>query len=299
MEERTIELMAQAFLLRTQNDDGGWGYIAGHASNVEATAAVTLALTRAAAESDAARRGVAWLQAGQHGDGGWGLTADDAESGWQTAWAVLALARCGGDEVAVRRGMAWLLAVQPARFEKAEDVRWMKAVLGINPHLLGWPWLPDQAGWVEPTALALLALAPRAAAPEVGPRLAEGVRYLQDRRCTGGGWNVGNPVMFSRPLPPRAVPTAWVLLALAAVAPEAIEEGDVRVLRREMLADGGVPALAWGLLALASLAAFIAPGQEDRMAADRLREEQAADGGWDASPYHTAVALLALTGGRP
>jgi len=284
---------AQAFLLRTQNSDGGWGYVVGHASNVEATAVAALALTCLAGEPAAARRGVAWLQAAQRADGGWGLTADDAESGWQTAWALLALVRCRGDEAVVQRGVAQLLAAQPMHFDRSEDVRWVKAVLGINPNLRGWPWLPGQVAWVEPTALTLLALAPWAAAPEVSPRLAEGVGYLQDRRCNGGGWNVGNPVMFSRPLPPRAVPTAWVLLALAAVAPQAIQDDDVRVLRSEMLADGGASALAWGLLALAAL------DQEERVAADRLRAGQAADGGWDTSPYHTAAALLALAGGWP
>lgn len=285
--------IATAFLRRTQGNDGGWGYGAGHASNVEATSAALLALGGAAAESALARRASAWLLAAQHGDGGWGLTADDAESGWQTAWAVLALTQAAEAGAAVGRGVAWLLTTQLLRIEKAEDIRWTKDILGIDPALRGWPWLPGQAGWVEPTALALLALAPRAAAPEVGPRLAEGVRYLQDRRCTGGGWNVGNPVMFSRPLPPRAIATAWVLLALARLAREAIQGADVATLRVEMHADGGVPALAWGLLALRSL------GQDDARAADLLLARQSADGGWDASPYHTAAALLALTGGWP
>jgi hypothetical protein len=289
------ELPAQAFLRRTQNGDGGWGYGAGHASTVEATAAAALALARG---GDAASigRAAAWLAAAQHRDGGWGSAADDAESGWQTAWAVLALAADSAADVAAGRGAAWLLNVQLVRVAKPEDVRWAKATLGIDPALRGWPWLPGQAGWVEPTALALLALAPQAAASQAGPRLAEGVRYLQDRRCRGGGWNVGNPVMFSQALPPRAVPTAWVLLALARLAsrmPNTILAEDVTTLRREMVADGSASALAWGLLALRAL------DQDDPTAAGRLLGRQDASGGWDANPYHTAIALLALTGGLP
>jgi hypothetical protein len=320
MRSRT-EVAAKAFLLHTQNADGGWGYAVGHASNVEATAAAALALAGDVATGvpsppallapallapaplapqlwgergadrgaeQAADRAADWLVAAQRRDGGWGLVADDPVSGWQTAWAVLALARLGADEAVLRRGLAWLLAVQLVRIEKAEDVRWMKDILGIDPTLRGWPWLPGQAGWVEPTALALLALAPWAAREDVRPRLDEGVRFLLDRRCGGGGWNVGNPMMFSRPLPARAIPTAWALLALARVAPDAVREEDVATLRREMDGDRSTSALAWGLLALRSL------GQDDRGAADLLMARQAADGGWDNSPYHTAVALRAL-----
>lgn len=283
---------AEAFLLRVQNADGGWGYAAGHASTVEATAAAVLALAGDDAAADAVHRAVAWLVAAQHGDGGWGLTAGDPESGWQTAWAVLALARAGADESALRRGKAWLLSAPLVRIEKAEDVRWAKDILGIDPTLRGWPWLPGQAAWVEPTALALLALAPWADQKEVRLRLDEGVHFLLDRRCTAGGWNVGNPVMFSRPLPPRAIPTAWALLALAQLAPHAIIGEDRATLQQEMRRDGSTSALAWGLLALRGL------GQDDSAAADLLLARQAADGGWDASPYHTAIALMALANGR-
>jgi len=284
---------AQGYLTRVQNADGGWGYAAGHASTVEATAAAVLALTASGGPADVQQRAIAWLRAAQHRDGGWGLAADDAESGWHTAWAVLALARRADDEAAVRRGVAWLLGVGLVRIEKPEDVRWAKATLGIDPALRGWPWLPGQAGWVEPTALALLALATWVAAPEIGPRLDEGLRYLRDRRCYGGGWNLGSPVMFSQALPPRAIPTAWVLLAMSRLASAAIRDEDVQALLGEMAADGSAAALAWGLLALHAL------GLDDQAATDRLAACQSADGGWDANPYHTAAALMALAGGLP
>ncbi|MEJ5199331.1 MAG: prenyltransferase/squalene oxidase repeat-containing protein [Anaerolineae bacterium] len=283
---------AKAFLLRAQNADGGWGYAVGHASTVEATAAAVLALAGDDAAADAVARAVGWLLAAQHGDGGWGLTADDPESGWQTAWAVLALARVGVDESALHQGKAWLLSAPLVRIEKAEDIRWAKDILGIDPTLRGWPWLPGQAAWVEPTALALLALVPWADQQEVSLRLDEGMRFLLDRRCGGGGWNVGNPVMFSRPLPPRAIPTAWALLALKQIAPNTIADGDIATLRQEMRRDGSTSALAWGLLALRTL------GQDDPAAADRLVALRSAEGGWDASPYHTAIALLALANRR-
>lgn len=283
-----MEPSAQIFLLETQHRDGGWGYAPGHAATVEATSAAVLALAPAEAATASLERAVAWLAAAQHNDGGWGLGADDPASGWQTAWAVLALTAAGQKEAETARGSAWLLRVQLALVEKPEDVNWTRVTLGIDPSLRGWPWQPGQASWVEPTALALQALAPQTAAPTVRPRLDEAIRYLQDRRCRGGGWNVGNPVMFSQPLPPRACPTAWVLIALAKLAPAAILDDDLATLRREMYADGSASALGWGLWTLRVL------GHAEPQAASRLRDRQAANGGWNENPYHTAIALLAL-----
>ena len=100
---------APAFLLATQNPDSGWGYAAGQASTVEATAASVLALRDEPAADLARRASLAWLGAAQHADGGWGLGAGDPESGWPTAWGVLALTAEEAAADAVRRGAAWLL----------------------------------------------------------------------------------------------------------------------------------------------------------------------------------------------
>ena len=116
------------------------------------------------------------------------------------------------------------------------------------------------------------------------------MRYLTDRRCAGGGWNFGNPVMLGANLPPRAHPTAWALLALAQQRRDAIRQEDVAALRAEMAHDGGALALGWGLLALAAL------GEEDAGATARMAGLQATDGSWNGNPYHTAVAIMARRG---
>ena len=258
---------------------------------VEATAAVTLALRDQPpqGEAGARARGLAWLAAAQHGDGGWGISAEDPESGWQTAWAVLALARTEANDDEARQGAAWLVAVKRLEFEDAMLTE-ARAKLAIDVSLYGWPWLPGQGAWVEPTALALLALSalPEANAPAV--RLDEAVGYLEDRRCAGGGWNLGTPFMLGAALPPRAHPTAWALMALAKVRRGALRPEDVAVLRAEMASDGGALALGLGSLALRTLE------EDDDGATARLAAMQAADGGWNANPYHTAIAMMALRG---
>jgi hypothetical protein len=285
-----MRLTSLPFLESSQNFDGGWGYGRGEPSTAEPTAAVTLALQDQPDPAVARSRGLDWLAAAQHRDGGWGLTREDAESGWQTAWGALALARSKLPDGAVDRAIGWLLKVKQLKLEDDEQQRETRKLLAIDPALRGWPWLPGQATWVEPTALAILALAEAPPTPAISVRTDEAVRYLKDRRCTGGGWNVGNPVMLGASLLPRAEPTAWVLLALARLARDAIEPKDLAALRFCMQHDGGTLALAWGLLALRAL------GEDDPIASARLADMGNTETGWNNNPYHTAVAVLAERG---
>ena len=278
------------FLLASQNSDGGWGYAQGQASTTEATATTALALQNDAAGDECYRRALDWLRTAQHPDGGWGLSHEDDESGWETAWVVLALTRVGDETGALDRGVNWLSAVKRLQITDDELQKETREKAGIDPNLDGWPWLPGEATWVEPTALAMLALGALPPTPAILARLNEAVRYQHDRRCRGGGWNFGNPIMLGGSLPPRAHPTAWAILALARVAPETIQPEDVTALRAEMQRDGGALALAWGLLALRTL------DQNDEEAAARLSAQQRPDGGWNQNPYHTAVAILATQG---
>lgn len=276
------------FLQRASNPDGGWGYALGHPSCVEATAAATLALRDVPGTGGARDRAVRWLTTAQHRDGGWGYSIEDPESGWETAWAVLALADAP-DGTPASRGATWLLALKPQAVEDAMLAEAQKKT-AIDISLNGWPWLPGQASWVEPTALSLLALSvsPKSGAPVA--RLDEAVRYLADRRCSAGGWNFGNPVMLGAHLPPRPHPTAWALMALAKLQREAILPEDVKALRTEMASDGGALALGLGSLALRTL------DENDDEAVASLTALQTADGGWNENPYHTAIALMALRG---
>lgn len=279
------------YLRASQNSDGGWGYSEGHGSVLEATAMAMLALARGPNSTDVLAVATRWLLAAQHDDGGWGLAADDPESGWQTAWAGLVLARLGGNDEALRRAARWLLNANAWEFDQSQPNQGRDTVLNIDLRLHGWTWLPNQSSWVEPTALAMLALQASPLAAEAQVQLEEAVRYLQDRRCRDGGWNFGNPYMFDAALPARAHPTAFAILALVAVSPDAILLADLELLRQEARQEGS--ALALGLAALALQAA--GEGASEELAS--LAALQGPDGSWDASPHRTAVALLALQGG--
>ncbi len=283
---------ASRFLERTQNPDGGWGYRPGARSMTEPTGAVLLALADGSG-SYAIGPGRAWLERAQHPDGGWGIDPQDPESSWCTAWAVLALSHLEPASPAVARGIRWLLQTPTIRVTGDELTAEVRRILKIDPSLRGWPWRTGEVSWVEPTALALLALYAASAAADHRDRIEEAIRYLIDRRCLGGGWNFGNPFMLGAYLPPRPHPTAWALLALWALAPEAIRPEDLEALRTEMHRDGGAMALALGIMALEAM------GKTDREARERLMMRQQPDGSWESNPYVTALALLALNGGTP
>ncbi|WP_322800536.1 prenyltransferase/squalene oxidase repeat-containing protein [Thermoflexus sp.] len=283
---------AYRFLEGTQNVDGGWGYHPRGRSLVEPTGAVLLALADVP-ESPSLSPARAWLERAQRPDGGWGMDPDESESDWGTAWAVLALARLDPRLPLIARGIQWLRDVPSIRIHADELTAEVRRMLRIDPSLRGWPWRPGEASWVEPTALALLAMHAASSIEAHRDRVEEAIRYLIDRRCQGGGWNFGNPFMLGAYLPPRPHPTAWVLLALQAIAPDAIRSEDVEALRAEMHRDGGTMALALGHMALTAL------GVEDHEVLQHLFARQGPDGSWEGNPYVTALTVLALQGGWP
>lgn len=289
--DRPIRLdPALAFLRNMQARGGGWAYRPSGNPCVESTAAASLALGGRPDTNAATTEARVWLQRIQHADGGWGMNAEDGESGWHTAWAVLALSGRADSTQSANRGRDWLTAVPVADNTSAEMQAEVQRMLSIDFSLRGLPWLPNQASWVEPTALGLLALSRAPSTPPGDALLAEAVRYLADRRCAGGGWNFGNPVMLGAQLPPRAHMTAVTLLAFANVAPGQIKSGDVTALRRQIESEGGDLATAWGLLVLKTL--HEPTGDlENRLAALQLD-----DGSWNHNPYHTAMALVANRG---
>jgi hypothetical protein len=281
---------ALAYLAHTQNKDGGWGYQQGGASFTEPTALGLVATAGSAAS--AASAAVAWLLAGQHDDGGWGALRADPDSGWHTAVAVfgLALARNAKDsgdiEIAISRGVDWLLA------NRSRTLPLPNPATKLHGGLAGWAWTPGTFGWVIPTGLGLLAL--NAASPVAGDEpIAQALTLLDDRRCSSGGWNWGNPVLFGSQLPPYATETAVAVLGLLAGGRDASNDsvkGGLDWLAANLDAKTGVTATAWSILALR------AGGRDASGPMSSLRDLQAADGNWRSSPYATALGYLALNG---
>ncbi len=85
------------WLRKAQNKNGGWGSVAGAASEPDSTGAVLQALAAAPGSNAQIDAGVKWLRDAQHGTGGWSLTRGSSSNTQSTAWAVQGLVAAGAN----------------------------------------------------------------------------------------------------------------------------------------------------------------------------------------------------------
>jgi hypothetical protein len=234
-----------SFLERARNADGGWGYFAGKESRVEPT----VYALRATREDSA---GVEFLLRCQEKDGGIRPALGIPGSTWVTALALPILARTQRKAELVRAAN-WLIETTGA------DTGWLvrvmyfmgKSTVDQNPQLKGWPWVPGNHSWVEPTAHALVAL--RAIEGLVDRqalqyRREQGASLLRDRRCSDLGWNYGNKKVLDEVLPSYPETTGIALVGLAAAGKASAEELEAA---SKVFADAkGAYAKAWLSLGL-------------------------------------------------
>jgi hypothetical protein len=116
-----------------------------------------------------------------------------------------------GFEAQRRLARDWLLGFEGRPIPITPENR---GVLGHDSSLIGWPWVDGTHSWLEPTALAVLALCREGLRDHA--RVTAGVRVILDRAIKRGGWNYGNTAVFGRQLRPQPAPTGIALLALAA-----------------------------------------------------------------------------------
>jgi hypothetical protein len=267
--------------------DGGWPYYAGQASRLEPTAWAVIAL---AATSDSSSErpvsaGRAFLRGVQRHDG---LLVDAGTAGPNFAWNALTLLA----DVAVSqddpgswraRLVADLLNVRGVALEGASaDIR-------QDSRLRAWSWTAGTFSWVEPTAVALLALKKvRAAGAAATTRVTEAEALLLDRVCDGGGWNYGNSQVFGQDLRPYVPTTALALLAMQ-------DRRDHSVVTRSLAwliahAESERSAMALSLAAIC-LQVFGVPTDAVRA---RLLEQESRTG-FLGSRHLAAMAFYALT----
>ena len=280
------------FIRSHGNRDGGWGYEAGRSSLVEPTGWCAMAL-HANGDRPAALRGLDFLKSCVKSSGAVGVDPGDPEGSWMAYAALMAFHALGAADEE-RRLEDWILGFEDAsgRFTE-EDRKAIAAVYRFDASIRGWPWTANTSGWVEPTALFIIALS-RAGVPATEKRIKSGVNLILDRKIPSGGWNFGNPYSKSYELEASAMSTALALAALgAAGVPEsrpAVGEG-IRYLTRSLASDVSTASLAWILLALKS---YPAGASQAPTVAARLAGLQAADGSFRRNLFETALASLVI-----
>lgn len=160
--------------------------------------------------------------------------------GWATPYALLLWGGLGGFDPQRRRAREWLVGLEGRPQPLSAEGRGM---IGHDPTLVGWPWVTETHSWLEPTALAILALCREGLVEH--PRVGWGIGLIVNRAIPGGGWNYGNKTMFGRTLRPQPGPTGLALLALAARSLDIRRPG-----RARLPARGGPESTSSGLARL-------------------------------------------------
>ncbi|MGC8792961.1 MAG: hypothetical protein ACP5U2_06185 [Bryobacteraceae bacterium] len=269
-------------ILSAQNPDGGWPYRKGGPSWAEPTAYALLALEGVGEAGEAIARGRRFLASLRRRDGGFAPHPAVEESTWVTALWLL-VNPGAPDEAALR----WVLERTGRESTLLHRIR-MK-LLGVREEYEaappGWPWYPDTAAWLVPTAVTLLALRRTGRTrrdPRIAERIGQAERFLVVRRCADGGWNHGasRALGFQSFSYPETTGLALVALAGAQVAELARSlETAERHLRRCRSAEG----IAWLQMGLRAhgrtpAAVFDAPERTVMDAALRILARRTAEG---------------------
>ncbi len=241
-------------LWAARNRDGGWGY-GGGGSWTEPTVYALLVLAASGASPASSGRGLKWLLTSRRPDGGWSPRPSVELSTWTTALAVLLLAGEGRSE-ALDGGVRWLL--KRTGRESSFVSRLRNFLLGVkeanDAGISGWPWYPDTAAWVAPTALTILALRKAQRwypGTELQDRIGAGRKFLFSRTCLDGGWNHGSTRALGYETSSYPEMTGLALLALQGAPAEKLGKSVDTAFRhlRSCRSAEGVAWLRLGLLA--------------------------------------------------
>jgi hypothetical protein len=242
-------------LMDRQLPEGGWPFISGTTqSGVEPTALALLALpSNSVRERDSAVRFLLHIQ---NANGSWPAFIGDDEAGsGLTGLALYAVNRCGVRGIAGHRAVVWLL--QTKGWESHWLWKWKFRTIDhhvrLDPDKFGWPWMPETASWVVPTAYSILALKDARDNLQhdlIRFRIRRGVEMLYDRICPEGGWNAGNGVVYGFPMTPHADATALALLSLLSEPLTESMTASLDWLERRAETCFAPWSLAWTILAL-------------------------------------------------
>lgn len=240
MKDRGIEQYISVLYQRTLAD-GGFASQPGASYRPDATAWAITALAGTNAQTNLIDAARTRLAADIRGDGRVSISPEHPESFWPTPLAILAWHGSSKHRGPLQVAARFLLS------ERGASPLTGKTAFPPPPSD-GWPWIAGTHTWVEPTALALLAL--RIAGYGGHQRCREGEEMLMERQLPHGGWNIGSTVVYGQELRPQPDATGLALAALAGRVPHAEVKGSIEYLRGRLVELRTPLSLAWGLLGL-------------------------------------------------
>lgn len=259
------------------------GYRSESIGSAEPSALAAIGLSRI--NPDGARTLRRFLETLQRRDGSVGSTRSDQSPGWPTAYAMRAWASAGDDAPflgAIERAARWLIDARGETFEPKPHV------YDHDTRIPGWAWVSGTHSWVEPTALAVLAL--RSCGYESHARVRDGIALLLDRQIESGGWNYGNNRVLGAELHAFPATTGIALCALRGSASRERVAPSLTFLVESSKEPTSVYSAAWTLL---GLDAWNAPLPDRDAFVARALASAPID---RTNLAHTALMLIALQG---
>ena len=243
---------ARSRLQSLRSGQGNWGYKQGGRVGVEPSVLSSLGLiasgdcTTDANDLAGARVTAEWMAGIQRCDGSLPVVAEIETPAWTTPYAILLWSALGGYQDPRTRARACLLHVQGQSLPRDQLTA---KVIGHDPTVRGWPWVESTHSWVEPTALAALALCQEGL--HTHGRVRAGIHLILNRSLRSGGWNYGNPAVLGRALRAQPGPSGLALLALEAHGEETPEcRRGIDYLRQALRDVRAGTSLGWGVLGL-------------------------------------------------
>jgi hypothetical protein len=235
----------RALLLQRELKAGGFQEQPGGGYRPDATAWSIIALAAEGADNKTIDHSRQRLAEEQNNDGRVSITADQPDAFWPTALAVLAWHGVAAFKEVQLKAVHFLINTTGLHWPRQEN-----SPLGHDTSISGWPWVNATHSWVEPTALALIALSLSDNAKH--PRARQAAMLLLDRQLTSGGWNYGNTLIYGQELHPMPASTGLAVQALAGHAGQAEVEQSLAYLESIIDSTRTPFSLAWGLLGLSA-----------------------------------------------
>lgn len=267
---------------RRATSAGGFVLHEGGREQPDATAWACLLLAAVGEATSLVESARGWLSARQASDGRLSLDTFHPAVIWPTALALLAWQ--ASPAFVRQRDSAgdYLVGAAGSHWKHTSD-----SPFGHDTDLMGWSWTEGGHAWVEPTAMALIAL--RMLGRHRHARVRDALALLLNRQLPRAGWNYGNTTVFGAELRPNIESTGVALHAVAGLAAQHEVESSIAYLQKQITQQSTPIALGWGLLGLHAWG--IQPAETEQLIA-RVLTRQDARGAYDTPAL--CVLLLPL-----
>jgi hypothetical protein len=271
-------------LRRRALPEGGFSAYPDGEYRPDATAWAVLAFKAAGMPPATFDQALSRLKKSQMADGRVCLAPDHPETSWPTPLAILAWQDLLPYRESHQRAINFL--VQQTGKRPVFQI-WPPFVRHEN--VQGWPWIENTFSWIEPTALAMIAL--KTAGLGSHPRVRGGVQMLLERQLPSGGWNYGNTVVFDQELLPLPDTTGLALSALSGMASHNQVEKSLEYLQKTVKQTRTPFSLGWALSGLGDWCSRPAEGKE------RVLETLAKQGSLDTPVLSLLITIFLRSAG--